>query len=338
MLGFVSNLFRGAAVGLANIIPGVSGGTMLLLLGVYERVISGLKNLGPQTIKNVLRGKIVEEWKRLDASLIAALVVGAAGAAFAASKLLLYLLNHRAEPTYGLFFGLVLASVVVPYKMIKKRGLAALLACLIGIAGVIGLTEAMSGERRLANERKKAEVAMIKAKAKAAGERAKLGDVSLGGKQFMLFFLAGVVAVVAMILPGISGSFMLLLMGVYFEVLAALSALNLPLLGSLGLGCIVGLLIATRALSYLLKNFHDATMAFLMGLVVGSLWAIWPYKSFEMVAFPTGPKRVDLANIIPASWGSEQLLTIGTVALGIAIVAGFLLIEAKLKKADGAAA
>jgi putative membrane protein len=118
---------------------------------------------------------------------------------------------------------------------------------------------------------------------------------------------------------------MLLLLGVYFDVLRCVNNRQWVLLGIFALGCGVGLLLFTRLLKFLLERYHDLTMAFLLGLVIGSLWAIWPFKSFGMA----GGRRVDMANILPASFGSNEALTLAAVVAGGAIVAVFIWIESR---------
>jgi putative membrane protein len=336
----IVNLLRGVAIGLANIIPGVSGGTMALILGIYQRLIDAIGNLGPATLTSVFKGRaaFVEEMKRVDAVFLGSLALGAVGVIVAVARLMTYLLQEQHDPTYGFFFGLVLASVLVPYRMIKRKNAWAVISCLLAIAAVVGLTMAMSGEQALESARRKAGLEAAKVEAQAAASdsgaaetaaRARAPRVPRDGKTMLLFFVAGVVAISAMILPGISGSFMLLLMGVYFDVLACINNRQLVLLGILALGCLVGLVAFTRLLKYLLANFHDVTMAFLLGLVIGSLYAIWPFKRFEMV----GDKRVDLDHILPASLGSNELLTLGGALFGMAIVAAFIWIEIRQQRA-----
>ena len=124
----VVDLLRGVAIGLANIIPGVSGGTMALILGIYERLITAIGNLGSSTLKAPFRGlsALKEELRRTDALLLFLLAVGALGIIVAVARVMPYLLDNQHDPTYGFFFGLVLVSVIVPYRMIKKKGVASI--------------------------------------------------------------------------------------------------------------------------------------------------------------------------------------------------------------------
>ncbi len=128
-----------------------------------------------------------------------------------------------------------------------------------------------------------------------------------------------------MILPGISGSFILLLMGAYFELLKAITYRDFLLLLVFALGCIIGILLFTRFLNLLLKKWHDQTMYFLLGLVIGSLWAIWPFKS----SITIGKEKIYFTNQLPYSWGGSEMLTIGSMVLGGTIVALFIWLENK---------
>ncbi len=342
----VLHLLRGVAIGLANIIPGVSGGTMALVLGIYGRLIKAIRNIGSKTFTCVFRGKeaFIEEMKRIDAVMIGAILIGALAAVVGSAKLLVYLLNKHHDPTYGFFFGLVIVSVVVPYRMIKKVSPSAIIAGLLGISLVVGVTVGLSGEKRVESARQKAAMKAAKAKAKAGAiaasdaktaakktekkEKTKKYSVPVDGRSVVLFLIAGAVAISAMILPGISGSFVLLLMGVYFDVLACINERNFVLLGIFALGCLVGVAVFSRLINFALERFHDATLAFLAGLVVGSLYAIWPFKSFAIVA----GQRVDKANILPAGFGGNEIVTVATVIAGAAIVGVFVWIEIKQEK------
>jgi putative membrane protein len=326
----VVNLLRGVAIGLANIIPGVSGGTMALILGIYQRLITAIGNLGVGTVTSVFRGRraFVEEMKRIDAFLLGTLAVGALGAIVAVAKLMTYLLEHQHDPTYGFFFGLVLVSVVVPYRMIKRKGVGALLSCAVAVALVVGLTLAMSGQEKLESAQRKAALKAAAAQVEGGDAAGASGKVPRDAKTMLLFFVAGAVAISAMILPGISGSFMLLLMGVYFDVLACITGRQLVLLGIFAVGCLVGLVLFTKLLKLLLERFHDVTMAFLLGLVIGSLYAIWPFKSYGMA----GGVRVDMDNILPGAFGQTEILTLVAFLAGCAIVAVFVWIEIRQER------
>ena len=364
------NLLRGVAVGIANIIPGVSGGTMALILGIYQRLITAIGNLGPGTVKALFKGReaFLEEMRRVDLVFLGTLGVGAMVTIVVVAGGMRYLLMEQHDPTYGFFFGLVLVSVVVPYRMIERKSAGAMVAALLAVVLVVGLTMAMSGEERLTSARDKQCLKMARAHSKAmlkGGDAAaaakplpavcdavvqqnKGKKVSMDVGQLVFFFLAGAIAISAMILPGISGSFMLLLMGIYFDMLNCINTVRVGvtarqwgeitepavLLAVFALGCLLGLLLFTRLLKFLLQRFHDVTLAFLTGLIVGSLYAIWPFKhpAFAIPGDPT--TRVDMHNILPAGVTSNELLTLMAVLAGAAIVGGFVWYEIKQNKAE----
>jgi len=334
----IVNLLRGFAIGVANIIPGVSGGTVALMLGIYQRLLNAIGALGSDTLKAMTSGKeaIIKELQRVDAAFLTALTVGAGAAILASARLMSYLLETYHDPTYGFFFGLVAASLVVPWQLIRRVSVGNILSCLLAVALVVGLTLAMSGEERLRAAQKKA---LIKGDIAVAGDKetTTVGtSIPTDPKNILLFFAAGVVAICAMILPGISGSFMLLLLGVYFDLLICINERQILMLAIFASGAATGLLVFTRFLNHLLQKHGDATMSFMLGLVIGSLYAIWPFKSFGMVA----GRRVDIANIIPGSFTGNEGLTLLACIIGMLIVIAFMAIEKRQKasaRCDGTA-
>lgn len=323
----IVNLLRGFAIGVANIIPGVSGGTVALMLGIYQRLLNAIGALGSETLKALISGKtaIIAELKRTDAAFLISLAVGAGAAILASARLMSYLLENFHDPTYGFFFGLVAASLIVPWQLIKRLSMGNIACCLLAAALVIGLTLAMSGEDRLHAAQKKA---LIKGNITADTVQHSVNkSIPTDPKNMLLFFAAGVVAICAMILPGISGSFMLLLLGVYFDLLICINERQLLMLAIFATGAATGLLVFTRFLNHLLQKHGDATMSFMLGLVIGSLYAIWPFKSFGMVA----GRRVDIANIIPSTFSSNEGLTILACVVGMFIVIAFMEIEKRQK-------
>jgi len=226
-----------------------------------------------------------------------------------------YLLENHHDPTYGFFFGLVAASLVVPWRLIKRLTIANIISCLLAATLVVGLTLAMSGEDKLQAAQKKA---LIK-----GGAALTETVIAPDPENMLMFFVAGTVAICAMILPGISGSFMLLLLGVYFDLLICINERQLLLLAIFAAGTVTGLLVFTRFLNHLLQKHGDTTMSFMLGLVFGSLFAIWPFKSFGMVA----GRRVDIANIVPGAFTANEAMTLSAIVLGLVIVIAFMAIE-----------
>ncbi len=314
------NILRGLAIGTANIIPGVSGGTIALLLGIYNRLLTAISSIGPGLIAGLKKGSsgLKEEWNRVDGTFLISLGIGAGIAIVATARIMAMLLEKHHDPTYGFFFGLVLASAVVPWQMIKTIKPGVLFSMLAAIIIVMLLTVAMSGEERLANAQKKAAI-----KQQTAGVSESSRQISEDPANLAFFCFAGIIAISAMILPGISGSFMMLLMGIYFDILICINERQLIPLVFFAIGCIAGLLLFTRFLKFLLSRYHDLTMAFLSGLVIGSLYGIWPFKSFGLA----DGRRVDIANIMPAEFGSNETATLAAALAGVIIVVVFMVIE-----------
>lgn len=333
---------NGFLIGIANIIPGMSGGTLALVLGIYERLIGALRRIGLSTIKKllgVLRLKkrafteAGEELRRIDFSFLALLGIGAIVALLLTSKLIVYLLNDHHDATYGFFSGLILTSILIPARMLKRFAVKELIVLLIAVALILSLSLGM-GEKQL--ER----VAYKTGDAAAMDNRAESATGFPTYWELGLFFASGALAISAMILPGISGSFLMLALGVYFPLLTAINTLiegvpkllkgvlSQPMLESLlilsvaAIGCLFGLLAFTRLLNYLLERYRNLTIAFLIGLMVGSLYGLWPFREFAMV----DGERIDTAHILP-HLDANLLITIGAFLVGGGIIVLFTRLE-----------
>jgi len=234
---------KGMLMGSADIIPGVSGGTMALITGIYERLIHAIKGINLKFIPYLIKGekeKAIENLKSIDFQLLLPLGLGILVAFFTLARLILYLMEYHTALVFGFFFGLILASASVVYKYIEKIDLWCVLSALAGFVGVvllIGLKE--------------------------VGENHTLPVI----------FFSGMVAICAMILPGISGSLILLTLNQYYYMLSALRNVRNQLVEILVFvfGAILGLAAFSRVLDYLLRTHRSGTMAFLFGLMLGAL-------------------------------------------------------------------
>jgi len=329
----VLNLVNGAIIGIANIIPGVSGGTMALILGFYERLIAAINNISFRTIlifiksfsfKSKSLNFLKAEFKRIDGFFLLTIGVGALAAIFALAKLMPYLLQNYHDPTYGFFFGLILISTISPFRLIKKKTVPVFLTAVLAIVLIVGVTNASSGDKLLEKEQTKLALKQTRDLTTNTPQKAEIEITYL-----LYMVLIGAVAISAMILPGISGSFLLLLMGGYIDILNAVSSRNLPVLFAFAVGCVVGIALFSRLINYLLKKWHDLTMGFLVGLVVGSLWMIWPFKTSQVV----GEKIIYLSNHLPITFGRLEILTVITTILGISVVTILLWVESRKEKA-----
>ncbi len=261
--GKIGLILRGMAIGAANVIPGVSGGTIALITGIYPEIIDSLKSFGWKTIKLILKGQLGRFFSEVNGSFITSVGIGVLASIFTLAKALNHLLTNHLTLTMSFFFGLILASVYLVYKQISKWNWICTLAAIagIGLAGTILLIEPL---RENPNP--------------------------------IYIFLCGVIAMSSMILPGISGSFILILMGNYALVLGAVSDIrnlnsSLPIVLPFVAGCAIGLLGFSRILAIVLEKFKATTMALLTGFIVGSLAVIWPWKEEIKTTF-NGKEKV----------------------------------------------
>ncbi len=325
----IRHFINGFLIGIANIIPGMSGGTLALVLGIYERLIAALHNIGTSTVKRFLSvfsfrkrafTAFRAELHRIDFYFLLILGIGAVFAVLVSSKLIVFLLDSHHDATYGFFFGLVLTSILIPLRMLEGFSWRELLTLLVAVGLIV-----------IAEELKKS----------AADSTTVSGngiEISIG--TLTIYFVCGALAISAMILPGVSGSFLLLAFGVYFPLLTAIKDFindvpgvfkgvassvfvnNLMILVIFSMGCLFGLLAFTRLLNYLLDRFRNLTISFLIGLMVGSLYGLWPFRDSVSV----GDKRYDTAHILP-QLNMSFLITLCVFLVGCAVILGFCRLE-----------
>ncbi len=246
MKQYLSYFFKGMAVGIANIIPGVSGGTIALITGIFERLIDAIKSFDLKAAKLLFSGKWKEFTERTDFYFLVTLFAGVAVAIISLAKLFNLLFYFYPIYIWAYFFGLVLASVYYVGKTIEKWNTSVVIFFLIGTAVAVA-------------------VSVI--------NPAKEND------SFLYLLLCGVVAVCSMILPGLSGSFVLILMGNYQLVaIRAINNMDFSILIPVGIGAVVGLIAFSHVLSWVFKRYKDQTIATLTGFILGSLSILWPWK------------------------------------------------------------
>ncbi len=236
--------FKGIAMGLADIVPGVSGGTVALILGVYERLIRGISNVKPDTIKNTLK----REKNGIDIKLFAPLGAGIALAFLIMSNIILFLLEDMTSITYAFFFTLILGSA---FLLLRSEKLASVLNLVFIIAGFI-LAFIFVGM-----------------------------DSTSIGHSLPIIFISGIIAITAMILPGISGALLMLFLNQYEYMLNALRSLNFIEIITFMAGAIIGLLAFSRVLNKLLESYRAQTVAFLIGLMLGALRLCYNNITFD---------------------------------------------------------
>lgn len=270
----ISVFFKGMAMGCADLVPGVSGGTIAFISGIYYRLLDAIGQFKPSLWQVFRQHGFKAVLKQVDAGFLATLLAGILFAIASLARVISYLLEHQPIAIWSFFCGLILISFVMIVRQIKSRSPSVWLAALAGfyIAYLITFAHPIA-----------------------------LSDGYLG------VFLGGMIAICAMILPGISGSMILLLLGLYQPVLLAVKSANLPLLACFAIGCATGLATIAHLLSYLLKRFHDQTLALLSCLMLGTLGKIWPWR--EVISWRTNSsgEQVPLFERAISPWSYEQL-------------------------------
>jgi len=292
-------VLRGLGMGAADVVPGVSGGTIAFITGIYEELVYSIKSINLGAIKLFFTGRWKSFWKQINGNFLLAVFAGVFISVLSLAKVLEYLLEHQPILIWSFFFGLILASSYVVSRKIKKWEYPKIVA----IAGGIGIAFYITSVTPTTTT-----------------------------DAFWFIILAGAFASCAMILPGISGSFILLLLGKYAFALHAVNeriVVDLMLLGS---GALVGIILFANLLSWLLKKHHDITIAVLVGFMIGSLNKIWPWKETLKTIMVEGEvKPLVEKNILPTLNNADDRfwLALLMAIIGIALI---MLIEIVLTK------
>lgn len=236
---------KGIAMGAADVVPGVSGGTIAFIVGIYEELLESIKSINITSLKLLFTGKIGAFWKAINGNFLFTLVAGIAISIFSLARVITYLLDTYPVLVWAFFFGLVLASTWIVSKDIKKWNWKIILCFIVGAVVAFFITVATPAETP---------------------------------NSLWFIFLCGAIAICAMILPGISGSFILVLLGKYSYIMESVKNLDLIVIIVFMIGAIIGITSFSRLLSYTLRNFYDVTVAILAGFMLGSLNKVWPWK------------------------------------------------------------
>lgn len=236
---------KGLMMGAADAVPGVSGGTVAFMTGIYEELILALKNCGDGSIRVLRTEGVAAAWKHIHGTFLLVLMSGILTSLLGFSHAVLFLLKQYPEMVWSFFFGLILASSWLVSKFVSVWDRNTLSFFAVGVVVAYLITS--------------------------------MAPASIDANLFT-FFISGSIAICAMILPGISGSFILLLLGMYAPVMGAIKELDLLLLAVFGLGCGIGLLSFSRVLSWMFDHYHHITLALLGGFMLGSLNKVWPWK------------------------------------------------------------
>ena len=282
---------KGMAMGAADVVPGVSGGTIAFISGIYEELITSINNVNFSLLKTFYKDGFKAGWKQLNGYFLLALFLGIGISIVSLAKGLKWLLENEPVLLWSFFFGLVLASILFIGKQITKWNLRVILGLIAGAFVAFYITT--------------------------------LPSLSSNDSSWFLF-LAGALAICAMILPGISGAFILVLLGAYEPVLDALNNRDIKTIAIIGCGAIVGLLSFSKLLKWLFRHYHNLTLAILTGFIFGSLNKIWPWK--KVLTTRLNSKGIEVPvleeSISPLSFEGDSKIALAIVLM----IIGFLTI------------
>ncbi len=297
MMKWLVIFLKGAAMGAANVIPGVSGGTVAFITGIYERLIHAVKSLTGPSLKLLAQRKIREFFEKTDLVFLIFLGLGVAISILSLAKVLKYLFANYEMHVWAFFFGLILASVIFVGNKVKRWSLGPVIGLVIGTVIAVG-------------------IALLK-------------PASENDSVFYLL-ICGVIAMASMIIPGLSGSFVLLLLGNYQLIMIdSVSKLMdgdwsaFRILIPVGIGAVIGLLALSHVLSWIFKRFHDIAVALLTGFVAGSLLIIWPWKDKVIEVFGEGESAKE--KVVGYDWNLPAMESSTFIAIGL-MIAGFFLV------------
>ena len=293
---------KGLAMGAADVVPGVSGGTIAFISGIYEELLETISSVNFAALKKIKTEGIKGFWKHINGNFIAALFLGIVVSVFSLAEIIIYLLTEHSILLWSFFFGLIIASIILVGKKIKQWGVSKVIGLLIGTVAAYYITVLPPMQNPDA---------------------------------LWFVFLSGAIAICAMILPGISGSFILLLLGSYEMILGAIKDIKIATIGVFAIGCLTGLLSFSKLLNWLFKNHHDLTIAILTGFLIGSLNKIWPWKDTVSTRINSHGETVPFMqeNILPQHFdGSPQIIgAIVMAIIGLVLIIG---LEKLAKKSD----
>lgn len=277
-------LLKGVGMGAADVVPGVSGGTIAFIVGIYEELLDSIKSINVNSLRLLFTFRIKEFWRAINGNFLLSVVSGILISIFSLAKLITYLLENHPVLVWAFFFGLVLASTYVVSKRIRTLSWSRWLAFAIGTVAAYFITVATPASTP---------------------------------EGLWFIFLSGAIAICAMILPGISGSFILVLLGKYFYIMNAVKSFNIPVMLTFACGAGIGIISFSNVLSWLLRKYHDLTIALLAGFMLGSLNKVWPWKeTIETYTDRHGVIRPLIEdNIMPNAyiWQGFSLIAIGFI-------------------------
>jgi len=291
MRRYIGIAARGLAMGAADIVPGVSGGTIAFITGIYEELLESLSSLNFGTLKSLFTEGIASTWTKVNGNFLVALFSGVLISIFSLAKAIEYFLEFHPHLLWSFFFGLLGASIIYVGKKIENWNLANIIGLIAGSGIAFYLTLLSPGN-------------------------------NIGDSWYIL--ICGAIAICAMILPGISGSFILLLLGAYPTIIAAVSDREFTTLGIFAAGCIIGLLVFSKVLNWMFKNHKDLTIAVLTGFLIGSMNKLWPWKENVELLYTHSDGREDWlqSNVFPGAFHSDPqiLFAVLLATFGFALI------------------
>lgn len=294
---YILLFFKGMSMGAADLVPGVSGGSIALITGIYERLLDSIKSIDGKALGLLKKLQIQAFWKHINGKFLLTLLAGILTSIFTLSKIISYLMEEHPIPLWSFFSGLIVISALIILRDIQRWNWGVLFAIFLGTFTaylITGLPPTSSPDA------------------------------------LWFVFVAGAIAICAMILPGISGSFLLLILGQYERILLAVNQKDTITLGLFAIGCILGLLSFSRLISWLLKNYHSVTIGLLSGFMLGSINKLWPWK--QVISYRLNSKGQQqpfiTENILPHHYlevtGQESLILYAALSFsfGICLVLG----------------
>lgn len=268
-------VLKGMGMGAADVVPGVSGGTIAFIVGIYDELINSIKSINGKSLKLFFTGKFAAFWKIINGSFLFSILLGIGISVFSLAKIITWLLVEHPILVWSFFFGLVLASTWFVAKDIKGWNWKTILGFVVGVVVAFYITVATPAQT----------------------------------PEYLWFiFLCGAIAICAMILPGISGSFILVLLGKYFFIMDAVKTFDLLIIAVFGAGAVIGITSFSRILSYALKHVRNITLAVLSGFMLGSLNKVWPWKETLTTSVDGGHELIIENNILPNAYITEAIV------------------------------
>ncbi|MEG2365185.1 MAG: DUF368 domain-containing protein [Alistipes sp.] len=304
---YIVLILKGCAMGMADVVPGVSGGTIAFISGIYEELINSIKKVDVQAFKMIAMLRFGDFWRHINGNFLFSVLLGVAISIFSLARVMTYLLEYHPIEIWSFFFGLIIASSLLVARSVGHWNVRTVISFIAGIVIAYWITVVSPTETPNA---------------------------------WWFLFLSGAIAICAMILPGISGAFILLLMGKYQYIMQAVGDFNIPIIIIFVLGAVTGIISFSHLLSWLLKHWHDCTITLLMGFMIGSLNKVWPWKETVETYINSHGEVLPLVerNVTPHQFtvatgvDSQVLLAITICILGFLLIYAVELIGAMVLK------